>query len=244
MKAMGVVVLCFTGLLSHGVAKADIVTGDGLSFVISEPQIDNDPLAIHWICACSTSATAPLLQAVEFGVRLSEPLHGTGEAMSSLREGDRFDIDIIAHSVFHYTIHDDLFLGFGLNVWDIAGNFAHNVAFLGATVNPRFSDISSQDGLNVDVVGFAFEGLTSSEVGPAFTLATLHFEALLAGESFINVSANSSDPNQGLIFWQHEPINFDTGRRVSIAAVPLPPSALMFVSTLLIRLVSRSKRRN
>ncbi len=147
-----------------------------------------------------------------------------------------FDVEVLVHDAFALSPNDEL-LGFGFNV---QSSGAGNLQFLGSTVNASFTDTSADVGL--DVAGFAFPGLTADSVGSVFTLATLHFQALLAGNVSLAVIGDVADFNQGLIFFDRMPFAIDAGLRLNIAAVPLPPSSWLFFSAGLFALVGRRKQ--
>lgn len=153
--------------------------------------------------------------------------------------GSFFDVDVVVHDLFAVDEGDEL-LAFGFNVRSTDHEL---MRFIGSSSKAPFSE----DGLllGLDAAGLAFPGVANSlAVSQSFTLATLHFQALAAGQVSLAVDSDLTDLNQGLFFLNQGQIAINASRNFAVTAVPLPPSALMFVSTLLIGLVSRSKRRN
>lgn len=142
-----------------------------------------------------------------------------------IRVGDTFDVDIIVHDAFVGSYADDLLLAFGFGFDDLSP------ALLGLNtrwVNPLFSDDSEL--LGTDLAGSAFPGLAANDVSGDLHLATLRFEALAEGAATLTIAADPIDPNQGLIYLIGNPVTTAASLNLNIAAVPLPPSALLFVS--------------
>lgn len=143
--------------------------------------------------------------------------------------GDNFDIQVLALVPFANASADELLLGFGFNA-QLGGT--GSAQFLGSSINPLFTDISMQDGVNLAAAGLAFPGLGANEVGSLISLAVLHFQAVNAGNLNIAITSDLNDLNQGLIFLNQGPLAINTSVGFNITAVPLPPSLLLFLSGL------------
>lgn len=152
----------------------------------------------------------------------------------AIQAGDYFDVDVVVNDVFAGAQAGEELLGFGFNA-QVSG--VGDAQFLGSTVNALFDNISADVGL--DAAGLAFPGLDASAVGSVFTLATLHFQALTAGDVSLIAVGDLADFNQGLIFWNQAPMAIDGNLNLSITAVPLPPSAILFSSAGILALVGR-----
>lgn len=145
--------------------------------------------------------------------------------------GDYFDVELLAFAPLENASPDELVLGFGVNT-QLGG--AGAAQFLGSTINSLFTDISTQEGVNLAAAGLAFPGLGLNDVGSLISLAVLHFQAVTAGTLNIAITSDLNDLNQGLIFLNQSPLAINTSIGVEITAVPLPPSLLMFVSGMVI----------
>lgn len=154
------------------------------------------------------------------------------------RIGDNFDIQVWAISSLANASIDELILGFGFNA-ELSGT--GSAQFLGSSVNPLFTDISAQEGVNLTAAGLAFPGLSGTDVGSLLSLAILHFQALTAGDLNIAISSDLNDLNQGLIYLTQAPLAIQANTTLTITAVPLPPSAILFVSAALFTLIGRRK---
>ncbi|MBD9361471.1 hypothetical protein [Methylomonas fluvii] len=153
--------------------------------------------------------------------------------------GDHFDIEVLALAPLANASPDELVLGFGFNTL-LGGTGA--AQFLGSSINPLFTDVSTQDGVNLAAAGLAFPGLSANDVGSWISLAVLHFQAVATGDLNIAITSDLHDLNQGLIFLNQGPLAINTSVGFNITAVPLPPSFLLFVSGLLVGLGGIRKR--
>lgn len=158
-------------------------------------------------------------------------------ASSQVQVGSFFDVDVVVHDLFANAVHDEL-LAFGLNA------FSSNTGLLkltGSTINPLFSDDTLL--VNLDAAGSAFPGITNfAAIAQGFNLATLHFQALAAGNVSIDIASDLLDFNQGLIFLNQGSVAISASSNLNISAVPLPPALLMFISGLAMSFGSFRKR--
>ncbi len=143
-----------------------------------------------------------------------------------IQVGDQFDIDVWVQDAFSNDVADEL-LGFGFNA-ELSGT--GQLQFMGSTISPIFDDVSAD--LNLDAAGFAFPGWDINAVGSSFSLATLHFQALTAGDVLLAVGSDLVDLNQGLIFLGQGNLAIDASLNLRIAAVPIPTSAWIFMTGL------------
>jgi hypothetical protein len=169
----------------------------------------------------------------------SEPTFLAHSTSGMTRIGDNFDIQVWAISSLANASIDELILGFGFNA-ELSGT--GSAQFLGSSVNTMFSDISTQDGVNLSAAGLAFPGLSGTDVGSLLSLAILHFQALTAGDLNIAISSDLNDLNQGLIYLTQAPLAIQANTTLSITAVPLPPAFISFVSAGLMLLIGRRKQ--
>lgn len=160
-------------------------------------------------------------------------------ASSQVQVGDSFDVDLIVHNLFANDLADEL-LAFGLNAFYSTNGL---LAFTGSTINPLFDDMSLATGLNAS--GLAFPGISDNAVvGQTFNLASLHFQALAAGNVSIFVDSELSDFNQGLTFLNQGQLAINSASsNFSISAVPLPPALLIFISGLVAMSFSTFRKR-
>ncbi len=108
-----------------------------------------------------------------------------------------FDVLVNLTNVFDPPHDSDFFLGYGFDVSFDTGI----LTYLGETAGPLFTDISGNPGIGAQVAGVA----TSILLGPGdFTeplnLAILHFEVTGLGPTTISITADISNPDQGLIY--------------------------------------------
>lgn len=159
-------------------------------------------------------------------------------AGNSIRVGDVFAIDLVAHDPFAADSSDEL-LAFGLNA---ASSISGLLEFQGSTINPLFSDDSLL--VNLHAAGSAFPGIGSNpSTASTFNLATLHFKALAAGQVTLAIASDLSDFNQGLIFLNQGPVAINASRGFDITAVPLPGALVMFVSGVVVSLGGFRRKR-
>jgi len=145
--------------------------------------------------------------------------------------GDHFDVEVLAFAPLANASPDELVLGFGFNTL-LGGTGA--AQFLGSSINPLFTDVSTQDGVNLAAAGLAFPGLSANDVGSFISLAVLHFQAVASGDLNIAITSDLHDLNQGLIFLNQGPLAINASVGFNITAVPLPPSLLLFGSGLVV----------
>jgi hypothetical protein len=157
----------------------------------------------------------------------------------NLQVGHDFDVEVAVFSPFWLAEVDELILGFGFNA-ETSGT--GSAQFLGSSVNTMFSDISTQEGVNLSAAGFAFPGLSVDDVGSLLSLAVLHFQAVTAGDLNIAISSDLADLNQGLIYLTQAPLAIQANTTLTITAVPLPPAFISFLSAGLMLLIGRRKQ--
>lgn len=158
--------------------------------------------------------------------------------ITQIQVGDYFDVDVVVHDLFAGDASDEL-LAFGLNA---ISSDTGLLQLRGSTVNPLFSDDSVSLGL--DAAGSAFPSIANdASVATAFTLATLHFQALAAGNVSLTIASDRADFNQGLMFLNQGQLAINTSRSLAITAVPLPSGLLLFASGLAMSLGAFRKRR-
>lgn len=242
MKINSMMIFFLMVVFGQGFARADTVYVDGVPlFVLPVSEsvliIDTPEVNSYWIGSADSSNSVRSVPIVEVGFNLSEPRVQSEPGRGNIRVGDIFDIDLIGNGLLGYTSNDDLILGFGFNT-QLSG--IGGLQFLGSTINPLFDDTSVDVGL--DAAGVAFPGLDVSTVGSAFSLATLHFQALSAGNVSLAVVSDLADLNQGLIFWDQAAVAIDSNLSLNVSAVPLPPSAVLFISAGLFTVIGRRKK--
>jgi hypothetical protein len=119
-------------------------------------------------------------------------------ATSPVQTGSAFDVIVQVSDVFSGRDPSDLLVGFGFNL--AVGN-PSIFQFLGATAGLLFFDFSGfPGGPTVAAIASNPAGIGPADFSGPLTLATLHFKSLLPGASSIGVTADLSDPNQGLIY--------------------------------------------
>ncbi|MCQ8180482.1 hypothetical protein NP603_05135 [Methylomonas sp. SURF-1] len=188
-------------------------------------------LRILALCGASLMLTTVHCQAATLSFSLET-------AGNSIRVGDVFAIDLVAHDLFAADSSDEL-LAFGLNS---ASSISGLVEFQGSTINPLFSDDSLL--VNLHAAGSAFPGIISdASTALAFNLATLHFKALVAGQVTLAIASDLSDFNQGLIFLNQGPMGINASRSFDITAVPLPGALVMFISGVVVSLGGFRRKR-
>ncbi|OAI09241.1 hypothetical protein [Methylomonas methanica] len=176
------------------------------------------------LCGAGLLLTAPNCQAAILSFSLET-------TTNPIRVGDVFDIDVVVHELFAGDNTDEL-LAFGFNT---TSSISGLLEFQGSTVNPLFSEDSLL--VNLHAAGSAFPGVSSNPITAlSFNLATLHFKALATGQVSVAIASDLSDFNQGLIFLNQGSLAINASRGFDIAAVPLPPSLLMFVSGVVVSL--------
>jgi len=139
--------------------------------------------------------------------------------------GPVFDVGVSVTNVFDNFPGEGV-TSFGFNVLVGSPIFS----FTGVTVNSAYFDDFSGCCAGTDVVGIANlsfpAGVTAADFTEPLLLATLHFSVNGPGTTTVGVTANNSDPNQGLYFSTGSE-NFDASQSVIAAAVPEPATILI-----------------
>jgi len=139
--------------------------------------------------------------------------------------GENFSVEVVVNNLFDGTDATDELLAFGFNTV-YTGNFN----FLDSIINPLFQNDSSLFGLSD--AGSAFPGIANTIDSQTLTLTTLNFQALEVGSVGIGIYANQLDFNQGLIFLNQNPIDFDSSINLTVTAVPVPAALSLFLSAI------------
>jgi hypothetical protein len=130
--------------------------------------------------------------------------------------GGSFDVSVEATGVFDAPHVDDGFLAYG---FDVAFDPAL-LSYAGETAGPLFDDISGNAGFGADVGGTADAGfLEAGDFTEPLVLAILHFDSAGVGSANISVSADNSNPDQGLIYFTSSD-SFSAATGVDIAPEP------------------------
>ncbi|AEG00065.1 hypothetical protein [Methylomonas methanica] len=146
---------------------------------------------------------------------------------ANIHVGEQFDVAVWVHDAFAIDAADEL-LGFGFNT---ESSGTGQLQFMGSTISPLFDDVSAA--LNLDAAGFAFPGWDINAIGSSFSLATLRFQALTAGDVLLTVGSDLADFNQGLIFLGQGNLAIDASLNLQVSAVPIPTTAWIFMSGLI-----------
>ncbi len=162
---------------------------------------------------------------------------GLVPSTQQIHVGDNFSVEVVASNLFDGTDASDELLAFGFN-----SVYTGNFNFLNSTVNPLFQDDSALVGLSV--AGSAFPGIANALDSQILTLATLNFEALELGAVDIGITADPQDFNQGLIFFNQNPIGFNSSINLMVTAVPVPATLPLFLSAIGIFGLAGSRRKN
>ena len=139
--------------------------------------------------------------------------------------GSPFDVLVQVNGLFDGRTPDDTLLAYGFNV--TAGN-SSIFNYTGETAGPLFDDLSIPGG-NPMVAGIAQNlfGVGPSDFTGPLTLATLHFDTLGTGTTTIGVTWDSSDLNQGLVYFDLPYGGIEASKTVTSESVPEPSSILM-----------------
>jgi hypothetical protein len=152
--------------------------------------------------------------------------------------GSTFDVLVQVTNLFSGRAPDDTLLAYGFDV-NIGNSSIFN--FLGETPGPLFDDLPIFGGIPM-VAGIATSplGIGPSDFTDPLTLATLHFTALKSGTTSISVTWDSSDPNQGLVYFDlpYGPISGS----VSITAVPEPSTLFLFAPAAVLLFLCHRRR--
>jgi hypothetical protein len=137
--------------------------------------------------------------------------------------GSTFDVAVQVNDLFSGRTPDDALLAYGFNVGIGNNSILH---YIGETPGPLFQDVPIFGG-NPMVAGIATDplGIPPSAVDGPLTLAILHFSALICGTTSISVTSDSSDPNQGLVYFDL-PYGSINGS-INVTAVPEPSTLLL-----------------
>jgi hypothetical protein len=144
----------------------------------------------------------------------------------TVSSGSSFDVLVKVNGLFDGRTFDDTLLAYGFNV--TVGN-SSIFSYTGETAGSLFDDLSIPGG-NPMVAGIAQNllGVGPSDFMGPLTLATLHFDALGVGTTTIGVTWDSSDLNQGLVYFDLPYGGIDASKTVTSAStVPEPSSILM-----------------
>lgn len=155
---------------------------------------------------------------------------------NSVQVGDHLSVELLVNDLFANADPDEWLLAFGLN---LQNSNIHVLQFEQVTVNPLFSDDSAALGL--DAAGSAFPGIANTANAPVFSLATLHFLALNAGNSTIAIASDLQDANQGLWLLNQGQLAIQASQSITVSNVPVPAAAWLFISGIL-SLVAVKKR--
>jgi hypothetical protein len=157
-------------------------------------------------------------------------------SQSVIMPGDNFSIDVYVTGAFDppfdptpHALPLEVF-AFG---FDIVNTNPSVVAFQSAVVNsPPFLDESGFIS-DTDVAGSALSGITDNN----FKLATLNFTALALGQSTLGIFSDISTFNEGLFYFladfSQTIMDISTTESVSVTAVPVPATVMLFGSGLL-----------
>lgn len=155
------------------------------------------------------AASAPATFALSVDLQLSDP---------ALTVGETFTIDVVVHDVFAGTGPTAEVLAFGFDVTISAPSL---VSFLGATVAAPFDDDSALFP-NTDVAGSVFLGLPNDGLHETLLLATLTFQALDVGGLTLGITSDTTDLNEGLIYFLAGNADITANLPVTIQANAIP----------------------
>lgn len=172
---------------------------------------------------------------------LSAPSHAATFSLevvsNQIRVGEFFDVNLVVSDLFTAD-PTDLLLAFGLNTISSAPGLAQ---FQGAGINPLFSN--DPEILYLHAAGSALPGIAFADIDNQPTvLTTLRFLALAPGQFDIQILSDLNDSNQGLFLLNQGQLAINASSNFVITAVPLPPTALMFLGGLAITACGLRKR--
>jgi hypothetical protein len=139
--------------------------------------------------------------------------------------GSPFDVLVQVNGLFDGRTPDDTLLAYGFNV--TVGD-SSIFDYTGETAGTLFDDLLIPGG-NPMVAGIAQDlfGVGPSDFAGPLTLAILHFDALGAGTTTIGVTWDSTDLNQGLVYFDLPYGGIDASKTVTSESVSEPSSILM-----------------
>ena len=149
--------------------------------------------------------------------------------------GRTFNVRVVAHS----DSDNDVILAFGFDAYFDTDYFL----YLGATVDGDNLFDTSSSSSNTDVTGLIHPPASSGSV----TLATLSFQPILAGTSWVGIYTDLRDKNEGLFTFHPEQsqsnvLDISTTSEVEISAIPIPSTLILIVTGSIGILVFKSSR--
>jgi hypothetical protein len=143
----------------------------------------------------------------------------------TVNAGSPFDVLVQVNGLFDGRTPDDTLLAYGFNV-TVGNSSIFN--YTGETAGTLFDDLSIPGG-NPMVAGIAQSlfGVGPSDFTGLLTLATLHFDGLGTGTTTIGVTWDSSDLNQGLVYFDLPYGGIEASKTVTSESVPEPSSTVM-----------------
>lgn len=147
---------------------------------------------------------------------------------ADIRVGETFSVNVIANNLFDGLAQGDELVGFGFD-YDIAPGSAFGL--LGITITPAladpYTDVSGTGG--AEVGGIASVLAVANAGSPIdLILASFSLEALAEGTADFSISALLTDLDEGLRFTNPAgDQGFSLSQAISVAAVPLPGTALL-----------------
>lgn len=145
---------------------------------------------------------------------------------TTIHAGDTFEVLVTATDLFAGRAGDEL-LAYGFNVALSPGTAA---TLTGATVASGFNDDRTLIGL--DVAASAFPGLTDPGSSMNLLLSRLTLAALSPGAVLLTLTADLSDPSQGLVFFADGSVGFSQTLSLDIHPAPAPATAALLAAGL------------
>ena len=139
--------------------------------------------------------------------------------------GEAFGVAVLVNGVFDdASVFGDEVVAFG---FDIFNSDSSIVGFSLATVNNLLFDDDSAFVQDTDVAGSTLSGITDD----SFLIATLDFTALSTGDVTLGIYSDTSDFNEGLVYWKAGNIDITSDIDLTISAAPIPePATFLLVS--------------